>query len=144
MAISGRFVRVTMADGNVCPDCLYIEAFQPAEGLTYEELVSRGWVPGSGGTVCGTADRCTLIPVEYLDEAEVTAEVDLKIDRFIYITLGAAGVKQIGRAPAHVAEFKALLREAREAGYDEAELERLLAGLTLIAMIEALRELLNQ
>jgi len=131
---------VTFADGRVCPDCLIIEAFQPPEGRPLAEWVARG-LPSAGHTVCGGSCRCCLVEAPYLETAE---GAELRDDKFVSIIWTEDGLAQVGVTPEAVQEFKKLLFQARYAGFNNAELYKMLYGKTTREMNEILHAAIDR
>jgi len=126
------FLWVTVANGNVCPECLLIESMQPEEGRTLEEWISRG-LPGSGHTACGDHCHCALIEAEYIRQEGIDP-------KFIYIKSG-----EIAEAPPAVKDLWALFKAGRLAGMTEEEMTAAMFGETsLKGMAEALDRVIIQ
>ncbi len=129
-----RYYFITLADGNVCVDCLQREAFQPVEGRTLQEIIKVG-LPGAGNTICKSRDRCQVVEKDYVDLSD---DLEFKKTKFVFIRSG-----ELSQTPKEVSAFYDLMTKALLAGFDKAELEViLLPAKTLNEMIEGIQGIL--
>jgi len=131
-----RFVRVLVSE-NPCPDCLYIVAMQDPRGYTMDEIIARGWLPGSGITVCGSNDQCQLVTVDYVNSSD---DVDIRDRQIRFVKSG-----EIAPVPGVVEDFYDLLYEAQKQALITSSIqEQLFTAESVARQVEILMQLLGK